>query len=100
MKTECKNWSDCGVAGGGCCALGRFGGKPSHGICGICKDYTGPPRGLGDTVHRVAHPIGQFINRTTGKNIVGGTNCNCDKRRRRLNRLFPRKTKGTENKTD
>ena len=77
------------MAGGGCCALGRFGGKPSHGICVICKDYQGRPRGLGDWIHRVAHPIGQFINRITRRAIFGGKNCNCEKRRRRLNQAFP-----------
>jgi hypothetical protein len=30
---NCKHWSDCRVRGGGCCALGLYGGKPSEGTC-------------------------------------------------------------------
>ncbi len=85
MKTHCIHWKDCKVTGGGCCALGRFGGKPSHGICAICPDYAGRPRGLGDSVHRVAYPAGQLINRLTGRKLFGNGTCNCQKRRRRLN---------------
>lgn len=33
---DCKHWRDCGVSGGGCCALQRFGGTPSHGCCAMC----------------------------------------------------------------
>lgn len=30
---NCKHWKDCGIKGGGCCALKLFGGKPSEGVC-------------------------------------------------------------------
>lgn len=33
MNDICDNWSECAVKGGGCCALGLYGGKPSYGIC-------------------------------------------------------------------
>lgn len=33
---DCPNWSDCGVPNGGCCAARRYGGNPSHGVCGVC----------------------------------------------------------------
>jgi hypothetical protein len=36
VSVDCPHWSDCGVKGGGCCALGRFGGRPSRGTCLIC----------------------------------------------------------------
>lgn len=29
----CGRWSDCGIYGGGCCAEGRYGGRPSLGTC-------------------------------------------------------------------
>lgn len=45
----CKHWSDCGVSGGGCCAKGLHGGKPSVGVClSVCMEYDGPSRGAGD----------------------------------------------------
>jgi hypothetical protein len=35
---ECGHWSACGVTGGGCCAAGYWGGKPSLGICRtVCR---------------------------------------------------------------
>lgn len=43
MKVECPQWSDCGVKGGGCCALGKFGGRPSRGTCHlICLGLSAP----------------------------------------------------------
>lgn len=33
---ECDHWSECGVSGGGCCAAGHYGGRPSIGVCGQC----------------------------------------------------------------
>lgn len=34
---DCKAWSDCGQAGGGCCSKAVYGDRPSIGICGICE---------------------------------------------------------------
>ncbi len=90
MKTLCRHWIDCQVAGGGCCAIGRFGGRPSHGICTICPDYSGRVRGLGDLIHWFAHPTGQWINRLLRRNFFGGKTCNCQARRQRLNHWFKR----------
>lgn len=37
-KIDCEHWSECGVNGGGCCAISKFGNKPSHGVClTICQ---------------------------------------------------------------
>ncbi len=36
----------------------RTGCRPSPGVCRACPDYSGPDRGLGDTVHRVAVAVG------------------------------------------
>ena len=30
---NCKNWSECGINGGGCCAIGEFNGKPTELAC-------------------------------------------------------------------
>lgn len=35
---ECDHWSECGVRGGGCCAAGHYGGRPSLGVCGQCPN--------------------------------------------------------------
>ena len=34
---DCIHWSDCGVIGGGCCALGEGGGRPHSSFCNHCK---------------------------------------------------------------
>lgn len=33
---SCDHWSACNVRGGGCCAAGHYGGKPSLGVCKQC----------------------------------------------------------------
>ena len=33
---DCDHWSACNVTGGGCCAAGHFGGRPSLGVCRQC----------------------------------------------------------------
>lgn len=38
---DCPHWSDCGVRGGGCCAIGRGGGRPSIGTCRRCIESDG-----------------------------------------------------------
>ncbi len=38
MKIDCEHWKECGVNGGGCCLLNKYGGKPSWGTCRVaCK---------------------------------------------------------------
>jgi|GEM_PF-5742913 len=32
----CEHWRDEGLIGAGVCALGRFKGRPSHGVCRAC----------------------------------------------------------------
>ncbi len=41
-ELTCPHWSDCGMdAPAGCCALGKYGGRPSYGVClKICKNNT------------------------------------------------------------
>lgn len=78
---ECAHWSECNVGGGGCCAIGKYGGKPAMDVClQHCPDYDGPPRGMGD---RVAATIKRVTRGKVGS--CGG----CGKRQMALNRLLP-----------
>ena len=81
-NSTCSHWSDCGVLGGGCCAIGNYGGKPSAGLCARCPDYDGPARGAGDV-------IADTIKRVTKSKVkpCGG----CQKRRAALNKLLPKR---------
>jgi len=91
MSPECSYWSDCGVRGGGCCGLSRFGGRPSHGICAGCVGR-GENRvaGAGDCVAAVLNTTGlgpvakKVIETATGKP------CGCPGRQKALNSLLPR----------
>lgn len=76
-RTNCKHWKATQSRTGGACALGLFGGRPSHGVCRACPDYDGPPRGAGDLVAAVTHAV--------GIRPCGG----CQKRRQRLNAAIP-----------
>jgi hypothetical protein len=33
---NCQHWKDCGMSSGGECTKGRFGGRPSAGVCVAC----------------------------------------------------------------
>ena len=45
MMIPCNHWRDCGIIGGGCCAIDAYD-RPSIGVCLTqCKKYKGPPRG-------------------------------------------------------
>ena len=67
----CKHWRDCGLTGGGCCAIDAAE-KPSFGFClSVCEKYEGPPRGnLGMEYARtfqpaVVQPCGALIGSST-----------------------------------
>ncbi len=48
---ECDHWSPCTVKGGGCCAAGHYGGRPSLGVCGQCPHrVVGGEQPVGTTV--------------------------------------------------
>ena len=86
----CKFWRDCGIIGGGCCAKGHYGGKPSLGTCRVCPHYSGRPRGLGDVVHTIAEPIAAILKALQPRNPkspkhAGIGNCRCAQRRREWN---------------
>ncbi len=74
----CKQWHECGVRGGGCCAAGHFR-KPSFGVCDHCMFYDGPARGVGDHVAKLINTV------TLGKIKCGG----CTERRADLNAAAP-----------
>lgn len=67
------------------CALNLYGGKPSFGICAQCPSYSGPSRGLGDTVKKVFQATGIA---TVAKAIMGD-DCGCPQRQAKLNNLLP-----------
>ena len=83
----CRHWHDCGIIGGGCCRIGRYGGKPSLGTCRVCPSYSGRPRGWGDIAYFVAHPVARIINTllVLKPNKQLGQNCRCAQRRREWN---------------
>ena len=90
MSPECSYWSDCGVRGGGCCGLSRFGGRPSHGICAGCVGR-GENRvlGAGDGVAAVMNATG--LGQVAKKAIQAATGkpCNCTGRQLAMNRFLP-----------
>jgi hypothetical protein len=74
-------------------ARGAFCGKegianfrlPIVSACANCDHYSGPPRGLGDRVHRVLEATGvQHVVKTVVGNCGG-----CAARRQALNEKFP-----------
>lgn len=108
---DCKHWKDCGVIGGGCCSLRKYGGQPTIGACGRC-DVRVPltisakikqkidkikGKGLGDLVESITTALGvkkvvETVSHATGKE------CGCKKRKDALNAAVPWKEKDNENK--
>lgn len=79
--SKCKHWTDCGVAGGGCCAKGLYGGKPSAGVClRVCPEYDGPARGAGDALAKAIHTLTAGLVKPCG---------GCRKRQAALNAALP-----------
>ncbi len=87
---DCRYWSDCGTLAGGCCALARFGGKPSLGTCGGCI-ARGENRasGAGDTIAAVLNATGAGAVVKSVIETATGKPCGCAKRQAALNRLLP-----------
>ena len=82
--------SDCTNKAGSFCTLGLFNSKPSENDCASCGSYSGPIRGVGDRIDRIAAKTGlkraaEVLMNKTGKK------CNCGKRRAALNKAFPTK---------
>ena len=69
------------------CGLGVVQGIPTESDCSGCREYAGPPRGLGDKVHKVAT---KFRIPSVVKAVVG-SDCGCQERRQALNERFPSK---------
>ena len=105
MTIDCEHWKACGVNGGGCCSLGLFGGKPSHGTCMWCQNNRSPNQPVplviesksqptkiplaGDLVAAAAKRIGadrlaKLWEKWTGKP------CGCAERKERMNRATER----------
>lgn len=62
-----------------------FNTRPSSGVCRICDQYDGPPRGAGDVIHAIttATGIAKAVDTVTGG--CGG----CARRRAALNAAVP-----------
>ena len=44
MSIDCPHWRDCGIKGGGCCAVGKYN-RPSFGVClHVCLGKPPPVR--------------------------------------------------------
>jgi hypothetical protein len=90
---NCEHWRDCGIVGGGCCAIGRYN-RPSHGVCDVClKVPVRPPappasKGLGDTLARLFERTGVGALAKRYERLRGKP-CGCKKRQAALNRLVP-----------
>lgn len=79
---SCKNHDGTG------CSLGLYGGRPSPGVCSICRSYDGPPRGVGDVVHAVARFTGAARVAKAVESMTGKP-CGCSERRAALNAAVP-----------
>ncbi len=77
---QCKHWQDCGIRGGGCCAIGEYF-RPMAEVCAtLCTAYDGPSRGAGDLVAKA-------IKKATNGKV---TPCDgCGKRQMAYNRMIP-----------
>ena len=65
-------------------ASAAFGDRPSRGVClTVCGEWSGPDRGLGDTVHRV---LGAFGVTKAVERLAPAGGCGCAERRAALNR--------------
>jgi len=63
ININCRHWSDCGLSGGGCCALSLYGGRPSRGICQhACQSRSGTL-----TAQNIIHGITGITKAATGQ---------------------------------
>jgi hypothetical protein len=93
INFPCIHWRDCGLIGGGCCAIDAFDGhRPSFGTCMACEKYEGPPRGLGDSIHNFTTLTGIKALRQSAAAVAVLGPCNCEDKRKRLNREHPSQT--------
>ena len=84
-----KNQASCEFfVGGKYCMRGLFNAKPSVDDCLSCDKYNGVSRGLGDVVTKL-------LKKTRLDKLAKKKNkrkpCGCAKRRKALNKAFPRK---------
>ena len=66
------------------CEIGKYEGTPTDEDCGGCSEYSGPSRGLGDTVKNV-------ISKATAGKVKPCAPC--QKRREALNKMMGYKKK-------
>lgn len=69
---DCRYWTSCGVTGGGCCKIHRYGGMPSLGVCGYCiAQGQNKAAGLGDTISHWIMSIIEEMSRTRSRYHLG-----------------------------
>ncbi len=78
----CIHWTECEYRRGGCCSIDA--GEPvKHQYCMEgCTERSYKSKGLGDTVKKA-------INKVTRGKLRPKKNCGCNKRRKKLNDIFP-----------
>ena len=69
------------------CRIGMVDGMPTDEQCAECMGYSGPDRGMGDKIAKIAKAtrIDKVVER------VARGDCGCGKRRRKMNEAFPSK---------
>ena len=82
--SKCKHY----LSPNGWCRIGEFNGKPLEDDCMSCDRYDGPSRGLGDQIEKVLIATGV---QRIAKAISGGKGCGCGKRKKAMNKAFPKK---------
>jgi hypothetical protein len=55
------------------------------------RQYTGPSRGLGDSIARITKATGINNLAQAGARAIGKKDCGCNKRQEKLNKMFPYK---------
>lgn len=85
MKVNCPQWSDCGSPDGGRCGVGKYGGRPSAGICNLVCKLNPAPCGIGDAIANVLQTTRVAY---VAKKILG-EDCGCAKRQESANKAFP-----------
>lgn len=63
MSIDCEHWANCGICGGGCCAISLYGGRPSLGTCAVCVQRKPTAPGF---VQKVAHGLVGIAKAVTG----------------------------------
>lgn len=87
-RREVRVRMSCAYLHDGSCSRGLHGGRPSQGVCAVCSEYKGAPRGAGDIVAIAATVTGASLVASAFTKATGRA-CGCDERRAALNAALP-----------